>query len=123
MNYIEKWKRLNNERIIYRKPIFTSKQIILKRRKEVIVLPLNEIDKIFYARHCRKNWNIILFLGWYYPEVTRVLYIHLKEKINGKKLYRIFITYKKLQKIPKNIFDNIDFVYKSWDDYDSYLRD
>ena len=123
MNFIEKRKKLNNERIIYSKPIFTSKQIILKRRKEVIVLPLNKVDKIFYARNCRKNWNIILFGRWYCSGITRVLYIHLKEKINGKKLYRTYIRYKNLQKIPQNIFDNIDFVYKSWEDYSTYLSD
>ncbi len=122
MNFIKKRKKINNDPILYGKPIFTSKQVILKRRKEVIVLPLNKIDKIFYARHCCKNWNLILFSkgSWL---ITSALYIHLKEKINGKKLYRIYIRYKNLQKIPQNIFDNIDFVYKSWDDYLTYLSD
>lgn len=123
MNLIKKRKRLNNEPILYGKPIFTSKQIILKRRKEVIVLPLNKIDKIFYARPCCKNWNMNLFGRWYSSGITRILYIHLKEKINGKKLYYVYIRYKNLQKIPQNIFDNIDFVYKSFDDYSTYLSD
>ena len=75
-----------------KKAIFTSDQIIIKKRKKNIVIPLDKVDRMLYAKFA-----------------PGVLYIHLKEKINNKKMYCFYIKYENIIKVPKNIYKKISF--------------
>lgn len=82
--------------IEFKRAIFTPTQIIIKKKKRNIVIPLSEVDKILYAKFSIKNY---LSLGIGDCRTTNILYIYLKEKINGRKLYSFYIKYCDLVKI------------------------
>lgn len=44
------------KRVEFKKAIFTDCQIIIKKRKQNIVIPLNKIDRILYAKCSIKNY-------------------------------------------------------------------
>lgn len=102
------------KRVEFKKAIFTDCQIIIKKRKQNIVIPLNKIDRILYAKCSIKNYLSLGFGDW---RVPGGLYIYLKQKINNKKMYCFFIKYDDLIKIPENIFKRIKF----YDQYDSWF--
>ena len=72
--------------IEFKKAIFTSNQIIIKKKKQNIVIPLDKVDKLFYAKFSIKN-HLSLCYGC--NLTTGALYIYLNEKINNKK-YIVF---------------------------------
>ena len=92
--------------IEFKKAIFTANQIIIKKRRQNIVIPLSKVDKLLYAKFCIKNYLSLGFGDW---RTTGGLYIYLNEKINNKKIYCFFIKYDNLTKIPENIFKKIKF--------------
>ena len=92
--------------IEFKKAIFTSNQIIIKKRKQNIVIPLCKVDKLLYAKFSIKNYLSLGFGDW---RTVGGLYIYLNEKINNKKIYCFFIKYNNLTKIPKTIFNKIKF--------------
>ncbi len=98
-----------NVEIEFKKAIFTSNQIIIKKRKQKIIIPLEKIEELFYAKCSFKNY---LLLGIGECRTIGALYIYLKEKINRKKMYCFFIKYENLSKIPKNIYKMIHFFGK-----------
>lgn len=102
------------KKVEFKKAIFTDCQIIIKKRKQNIVIPLNKIDRILYAKCSIKNYLSLGFGDW---RVPGGLYIYLKQKINNKKMYCFFIKYDDLIKIPENIFKRIKF----YDQYDSWF--
>lgn len=91
--------------IEFKKAIFTPNQIIIKKRKQNIIIPLVNVDKLLYAKPTFKNY--FSMYGDY--RTMSVLYIYLKEKINKKKSYCLFIKYNDLIKIPEKIFNKINF--------------
>lgn len=92
--------------IEFKKAIFTSNQIIIKKKKQNIVIPLTKVDKILYAKFSIKNY---LSLGMGDCKTTSALYIYLNESINKKNMYCFFIKYSNLTQIPENIFKKIKF--------------
>lgn len=92
--------------IEFKNSIFTSNQIIIKKKKQNIIIPLTKVDKLLYAKFSIKNYFSLGFGDW---RTVGALYIYLIEKINNKKLYCFFIRYNNLTKIPKNIFEKIKF--------------
>lgn len=89
-----------------KKAIFTSDQIIIKKRKQNIVIPLDKVDRMLYAKFTIKNYFALIAYGKYGPGG---LYIHLKEKINNKKMYCFYIKYENIIKVPKNIYKKLVF--------------
>lgn len=89
-----------------KKAIFTSDQIIIKKRKQNIVIPLDKVDRMLYAKFTIKNYFALIAYGKYGPGG---LYIQLKEKINNKKMYCFYIKYENIIKVPKNIYKKISF--------------
>ena len=47
-----------------KKAIFTSDQIIIKKRKKNIVIPLDKVDRMLYAKFTIKNYFIIFFFEY-----------------------------------------------------------
>lgn len=92
--------------IEFKKVKFTSKEIIIKKRKQDIIILVENIEKMLYAKFNIKNY---LSLGFGDTRSTGTLYIYLKEKINNKKMYCFFIRYKNLMKIPENLYERISF--------------
>ena len=92
--------------IEFKKAIFTSNKIIIKKKKQNIVIPLTKVNKLFYAKFSIINY---LLLGIGDHRATSALYIYLKEKINNKNMYCFFIKYDNLIKIPKNILKKVEF--------------
>ena len=92
--------------IEFKKAIFTSNQIIIKKKKENIVIPLTKVDKLLYAKFSIKNY---LSLGFGDYRTTGLLYIYLNEKINNKNMYCFFIKYDNLVQIPENILKKVKF--------------
>ena len=92
--------------IEFKKAIFTSNQIIIKKKKENIVIPITKVDKLLYAKFSIKNY---LSLGFGDYRTTGALYIYLNEKINNKNMYCFFIKYNNLKQIPENIYKKIEF--------------
>ena len=92
--------------IEFKKAIFTSNQIIIKKKKQNIVIPVVKVNKLFYAKPSIKNY---LSLGFGDCRTIGALYIYLNEKINNKKMYCFFIKYDDLVQIPKNIYKKIEF--------------
>ncbi len=92
--------------IEFKKAIFTSNQIIIKKKKENIVIPLTKVDKLLYAKFSIKNY---LSLGFGDYRTTGSLYIYLNEKINNKNMYCFFIKYDNLVQIPENILKKVKF--------------
>ena len=90
----------------FKKEIFTMNQIIIKKKKQNVVIPLSKVDKLLYAKFSIKNYLLLGFGDW---RTTSVLYIYLKEKINNKKIYCFFIKYDNLVKIPEIIYKKIKF--------------
>ena len=111
------------KRVEFKKAIFTDCQIIIKKRKQNIVIPLNKIDKLLYAKPSIRNYFSLCYSPW----TVGVLYICVKEKMNvgngiwqifkDKKNFCIHIKYDDLIKIPENIFKRIKF----YDQYDSWF--
>ena len=92
--------------IEFKKAIFTSNQIIIKKKKQNIVIPLTKVDKLLYAKFSIKNY---LSLGFGDYRTTGVLYIYLNEKINNKNMYCFFIKYDNLVQIPENVLKKVKF--------------
>lgn len=92
--------------IEFKKAIFTSNQIIIKKKKQNIVIPLDKVDKLLYAKFSIKNYLSLGFGDW---RTTGALYIYLNEKINNKNMYCFFIKYDNLVQIPENIYKKIKF--------------
>lgn len=92
--------------IEFKKAIFTSNQIIIKKKKQNIVIPLTKVDRLLYAKFSIKNY---LSLGFGDYRTTGALYIYLNEKINNKNMYCFFIKYDNLAKIPENILKKVKF--------------
>ena len=103
------------KKVEFKKVIFTDCQIIIKRRKQNIVIPLNKIDRILYAKPSIRNYFSLCYSSY----TVGVLYIFVKEKMNigngiwkifqNKKIFCIHIKYDDLIKIPENIFKKIKF--------------
>jgi hypothetical protein len=96
-----------------KKAIFTTNQIIIKKRKENIIIPLMKIDRILYAKPTFKNY---LLLGFGDTKIVGALYIYLKEKINRKQMYCFHIKYNDVIRIPHDIFKKIKFfgIHEPW---------
>ena len=92
--------------IEFKKAIFTSNQIIIKKKKQNIVIPLDKVDKLLYAKFSIKNYLSLGFGDW---RTTGALYIYLNEKIDNKNMYCFFIKYDNLVQIPENIYKKIKF--------------
>lgn len=86
--------------IEFKKAIFTSDQIIIKKKKQNIIIPLTKVDRLLYAKFSIKNY---LSLGFGDYRTTGALYIYLNEKNNNKNMYCFFIKYDNLVRIPENI--------------------
>jgi hypothetical protein len=84
---------------------YTSKEIIIKRKKENIIIPLKKIKNLFYARPT--FWNYI-FLTAGSTKITGFLYIECKEKINKRVMYMLKIKYNDVLKLPKEILSIIE---------------
>lgn len=103
------------KKVEFKKVIFTDCQIIIKKRKQNIVISLNKIDKLLYAKPSIRNY----FSLCHCPYTVGVLYICVKEKMNigngiwqifqNKKIFCIHIKYDNLKKIPKNFLEKIKF--------------
>ena len=85
---------------------YNSKEIIIKRKKENIIISLNNIKKLFYAKPT--FWNYI-FLTAGSAKITGLLYIECKEKINKRLNFVLKIKYNDVLKLPKEILSIIDF--------------
>ena len=92
--------------IEFKKAIFTSNQIIIKKKKQNIVIPLTKVDKLLYAKFSIKNY---LSLGFGDYRTTGALYIYLNEKINNKNMFCFFIKYDNLVQIPENVLKKVKF--------------
>lgn len=92
--------------IEFKKAIFTSNQIIIKKKKQNIVIPLTKVDKLLYAKFSIKNY---LSLGFGDYRTTGALYIYLNEKINNKNMYCFFIKYDNLVQIPEYVLKKVKF--------------
>lgn len=92
--------------IEFKKAIFTSNQIIIKKKKQNIVIPLTKVEKLLYAKFSIKNY---LSLGFGDYRTTGALYIYLNEKINNKNMYCFFIKYDNLVQIPENVLKKVKF--------------
>ncbi len=92
--------------IEFKKAIFTSNQIIIKKKKQNIVIPLTKVDKLLYAKFSIKNYLSLGIGDW---RTTSALYIYLNENINKKNMYCLFIKYGNLVQIPENILKKIKF--------------
>lgn len=92
--------------IEFKKAIFTSNQIIIKKKKQNIVIPLAKVEKLLYAKFSIKNYLSLGIGDW---RTTGALYIYLNEKINNKNMYCFFIKYDNLVQIPENIYKKIKF--------------
>ena len=80
--------KLKNMEIEFKKAKFTSHQIVIKKRRENIIIPIEKIEKLLYAKFSIKNY---LSLGFGDCRSPGALYIYLKEKINNKSMYCFFI--------------------------------
>ena len=89
-----------------KKIMFYENQIIIKKRKQNIIIPLECVDKILYAKFSLKNYLTLGFGDW---RTTGVIYIYLNENIANKKLYCFFLKYKSLNKMPEKIYQKIKF--------------
>lgn len=92
--------------IEFKKAIFTSNQIIIKKKKQNIVIPLTKVDRLLYAKFSIKNY---LSLGFGDYRTTGALYIYLNEKINNKNMYCLFMKYDNLVQIPENMLKRVKF--------------
>ena len=92
--------------IEFKRAIFTPNQIIIKKKKQNIVIPLDKVDKLLYAKFSIKNYLSLGFGDW---RTTGALYIYLNEKIDNKNMYCFFIKYDNLVQIPENIYKKIKF--------------
>lgn len=73
--------------IEFKNAIFTSNQIIIKKRRQNIVIPLSKVDKLLYAKFSIKNYLSLGFGDW---RTTGGLYIYLNEKINKKNVLFLY---------------------------------
>ena len=103
------------KKVEFKKVIFTDCQIIIKKRKQNIVIPLNKIDKLLYAKPSIRNYFSLCYSPW----TVGVLYICVKEKMNvGNGIWQIFkdkkkicihIKYDDLKKNPENFLEKVKF--------------
>lgn len=97
---------MKKEELEIKKAKFTSNQIIIKKRRMDIIIPLDKIEKIFYAEETFRNY---ISLGFGDVRCPGFAYIYLNEKIGSRKMYCLYITYENILKLPKNIFKKIEF--------------
>ncbi|MDE6660810.1 MAG: hypothetical protein K2J93_03165 [Anaeroplasmataceae bacterium] len=83
---------------------FTSKEMIIKKKKDNFIIPLDNIKEMEYTKKTFLNYLLIFGLsvspGW--------LQIKFKNKIEKRKSYSLKIKYEDLQKFPKEIFSTIE---------------
>lgn len=94
------------EELEIKKAKLTSNQIIIKKSRTNVIIPLDKIEKIFYAKETFRNY---ISLGFGDVRCPGFAYIYLNEKIGRRKMYCLYITYEKILKLPKNIFNKIEF--------------
>lgn len=84
--------------------IYTSKEIIIKRKKGNIIIPLSDIKELEYVRKTFINYLLGLAIvappGW-----LRIIY---KDKSNRRKFHILKIRYNDLLNIPQEILSKID---------------
>lgn len=84
--------------------IYTSKEIIIKRKKENIIIPLSDIKEMEYVKKKLLNYilggGIVAPPGW-----LRIIY---EDKNFRRKFYVLKIRYDDLLKIPQEILSKID---------------
>ena len=95
--------------IEFKKAIFTSNQIIIKKKKQNIVIPLDKVDKLFYAKFSIKN-HLSLCYGC--NLTTGALYIYLNEKINNKKYIVFLLNMIILLKFLKIFLIKLNFMFQ-----------
>lgn len=114
-SYALKFKNELNEKnriVEFKKARFTSKAIIIKKRKlfskkEIhITIPLKNVERMFYAKSNFKNQLSLAFGSTLAPGA---LYIYLKDKINKRKMYCFFIEYNDLLTVHKKTIEMIEF--------------
>ncbi len=93
--------------IEFKKTIFTSSQIIIKKKKQNIVIPLTKVDKLLYAKFSIKNY---LSLGFGDCRTTGVLYVYLNEKINEKECIVFSLNMVILCKFQKTYLKRLSFI-------------
>lgn len=59
--------------IEFKKAIFTSNQIIIKKKKQNIVIPLAKVDKLLYAKFSIKNYLSLGF--WRLENYGSIIYL------------------------------------------------
>lgn len=96
---------MKNKKIIeLKKMIITNEEIVIKRKNKNIIIPINNIKDMRYAKKTLLNYLLIYGLsvspGW--------LFIRFIHKIGWRKGIAIRIKYSDLEKFPKNIFSKID---------------
>ena len=96
----------NTKTLDLKNATYTSKEIIFKRKKGNIIISLNKINNLFYAKPTFCNY-ILLTAGS--MKNTGCLYIECKEKINKRQNYMLKIKYNDVLKLPKEILSIIDF--------------
>lgn len=97
-------KMINEIKVDLPKVAFTSTEMIIKRKKNDFIIPLNNIKEIHYTKKSFLNYLLIygltVYPGW--------LQVNFKAKMGKRKNYSIKIKYKDLLKFPKQFYELID---------------
>jgi hypothetical protein len=79
--------------------IFTSKQIIIIKKNNKIIINIDDIERIEYSKPTLLNY--LLSSTWFGGTYPGRLQIHLNKKIGKTKLYLVKINYKEFVKLPE----------------------
>lgn len=79
------------------KAIFFPTEIVIQRKKESIIIPIDCIEKIIYCKPTVTNYLPILNLG----STPKLMRIELNTEINKRTRYALVVGYKEVIEIQK----------------------
>lgn len=90
--------------------IFNPTEIVLIRRKDNIIIDVNDIEKIRYIRASLINY--LISPTWFGGTYPNRLQIHMNKKIGKTKLYLVRMKYKEFLELPSIYREKIDSIGK-----------
>jgi len=96
----------NIDKFAFKRVTFYPTEIVITRKKEKIVISVDDIETIFYDNPTAINY-LIPVLG---AVITKIFEIHLKKDINGRKMYPLIVQPKDAEKLQKFFQKEIIFL-------------
>ena len=90
----------------YKNVRFVENKILLEKKSDILKIYLHEIDYLFYAKVCWRNYFSLAYSS---STPMGYLFVVTKKMKKLKEAIRIKMPYKEIEKIPQNFCEKLEF--------------